>query len=309
MMISVIIPTYNNFDLLKKTLFALHKSLDVARKIIDIEWEVIISDDGSKNNLTNWFLNEYPNVKYFWHRNLGRGTNRNYGAEKAKGKIYIMIDDDIELEEQSLVELISPVLNNYTDINFGYLKLKPSEQQTPLENYLTKKWEKHMERYNRFLNPYDSYSALFAIRKSTFESIGGFSGEFKQYGGEDTDIFVRLSKQGAKFGFSKDAIGWHHQALDLVSNLRRTYLSKYSASLIPGFKLDTEFDHSAFNKTIKNQILYFIIHHNLWSKLKPLHYFLNKLKPKNKLARYFYHYLFLEYAKRGYREGVLKKWL
>lgn len=308
-MISIIIPTFNNRKELQITLPALYDAVKAVMDSVGCEVEIILSDDGSTDGTQTWVEAEYPEINYFCHANLGRGPNRNFGAAQANGDYLLFLDSDVEVEMYAIEHLLAPIWNNLGDICFGKIRLVIGNRPSPLAHYLSQKWEKLMCRFSETLDPWDGYSGFFLLSKNLFDQMQGFSSQFNQYGGEDTDFFVRSSSAGARFIFAKNAVGWHHQALDLVSNLRRTYLSKYSASVIPGFKLDTELDHSAFNKTIKDQILYFIIHHNLWSKLKPLHYFLNKLKPKNKLARYFYHYLFLEYAKRGYREGVLKKWL
>ncbi len=90
--ISCITPTFNRVKLLKR---AIESTISQTYP----HWEMIIVDDGSKDN-TKQVAEEYvkkdSRIKYF--KNPGKGANaaRNFGIKQSKGKYIVFLDDDDE---------------------------------------------------------------------------------------------------------------------------------------------------------------------------------------------------------------------
>jgi len=306
-MLSIIIPTYNSLHDLKITLPALMRSIGhFSESVKDVPIEIIISDDGSIDGSQEWVRHKYPEIRYCWHENLGRGPNRNFGADQAKGGIFVFLDSDVELERNTLCELVRPFIQGDDQVCFPNILLKISDHPSPLDKYLAEKWKKLMARFSKTLDPWESYSTLFAIRSDVFKASDGFISPFREYSTEDTEYFVRLNFKGVKFTFVNMAICWHHQPLGLKANLRRTYISRYSATFIPHSRpvnLEAEIPMGTFSQAWYDQIFKFLIINKLWSKLRFLHLLFQYFPQDNRLAFYFYHFLFQEYAEKGYHAG------
>jgi len=95
---SIIIPTYNRAQFLKKTIeTVLYQTYSL--------FEIIIIDDGSTDN-TFEVVNEIKNekLKYYKIKNSERGAARNYGAQIAKGDYLNFFDSDDLMCENHLSE-------------------------------------------------------------------------------------------------------------------------------------------------------------------------------------------------------------
>lgn len=102
-MLSIIIPTYNRLEILKRCLSAidLQEEVDLANDV-----EVIVVDDGGRDGTGEW-LNENTEAFRFALRplrqdNAGQGNARNYGLNEAKGDIVMFLGDDIFLHPRAL---------------------------------------------------------------------------------------------------------------------------------------------------------------------------------------------------------------
>jgi glycosyltransferase involved in cell wall biosynthesis len=305
-MISIIVICFNSLKELKITLPALFSSIGIAKKTIVGEFEIILSDDGSEDGTQEWIQSNYPKVRYLWHKNIGRGQNRNFGAAHANGDYLVFIDSDVEVDPQAILYLLMHLQDNPDCVCFGNIRLVIEKQPSPLSYYLSQKWEKLMHRFGETLDPWDSYSGFFSISKKLFNQKRGFSSDFTQYGGEDTEFFLRCHDAGVRFFFAKGALGWHHQSLDLDSNLHRIYLSKYSSTFIHASrsaKLEAEIPEIIFSHAWYDQIFKFLTTNKLWSKLLFLHVLFRYFPKDSRLAFHFYHNLFQEYAEKGYGAG------
>ena len=117
-MISVIVPVYNVEEYLEKCVDSI-----VAQKV-DEEFEVILVDDGSKDNsgqLCDELAEKYPNVKRFNKENGGLSDARNYGIKVSTGDKITFIDSDDYVEETYLKDLLD--LMNRFDADMAITKV------------------------------------------------------------------------------------------------------------------------------------------------------------------------------------------
>ncbi len=96
-LISIIIPLYNGEKLIKQT-------LDSVVNQTYTYWEVIIVDDGSTDNGTDFIEKNYPDVKIIKQKNAGVAAARNVGVKHASGEIIAFLDQDDEWEVNKLKE-------------------------------------------------------------------------------------------------------------------------------------------------------------------------------------------------------------
>ncbi len=86
MNISVVIPTYNRYEVLKRAINSVLAQTYVAK-------EIIVIDDGS-NDETLKIKEEFPNIKYFYQDNSGVSSARNLGITKSTCEWIAFLDSD-----------------------------------------------------------------------------------------------------------------------------------------------------------------------------------------------------------------------
>lgn len=117
-LLSIIIPTYNNAELITATLASIHQS-------ITDDVEVIIVNDGS-TDLTEERINAFyrekdcHNVKYISQKNQGVAITRNVGLAHATGKYIGFVDSD-DIVCQNYFTILLPKLRDekYDIIEFN----------------------------------------------------------------------------------------------------------------------------------------------------------------------------------------------
>jgi len=104
MKISVIIPTFNRLDLLKR---AIDSVLNQSIKPYDI----IVVDDGSTDGTSEMIQHKYKSINLIQQKNSGVSAARNNGIKNAQGDWIALLDSDDEWEKNKLEEQV----NNLTD--------------------------------------------------------------------------------------------------------------------------------------------------------------------------------------------------
>lgn len=218
-LISIIIPTYNQPQMLKQTLFSLNEQTD---KYFD----VIICDDGSHTQARH----EIEKIKqklsfcctYYWQKDDGfrAAKARNEGIKRARGNYVIFTDGDCILPPQFVAQhrklarkncfvdgnriLLSQSLTNKihkTQIQFSMrvsslIKYKLTRKINKLSSFMRiplgvcrdlkpKRW-KGVKTCN------------LAVWKQDLIDINGFDESFQGWGHEDADLVIRLIKKGVK---------------------------------------------------------------------------------------------------------------
>ncbi|MDI6642063.1 MAG: glycosyltransferase family A protein, partial [Elusimicrobiota bacterium] len=115
---TIIIPTYNRKNVLRKCLNAL------SNQVCKSDFEVIIIDDGSTDG-TEDFVKQLISitpyyVRYFRQKNKGPAAARNVGIKNATGEIILFMGDDIIADSNLLYEHLSWHIK-FSDNNIGVL--------------------------------------------------------------------------------------------------------------------------------------------------------------------------------------------
>ena len=119
--LSVVVPAYNEEATVETVLNAIAK----VNLLDDIKKEIIVVDDGSKDNTVarvNNYIQANPNVdvKLYEHKqNRGKGAALHSGFEKATGDLVIVQDADLEYDPEEINILLKPILNGYADVVYG----------------------------------------------------------------------------------------------------------------------------------------------------------------------------------------------
>ena len=115
-MISVIIPTYNEEDVILKCLESLGKQKGVG-------FEVIVVDDGSTDTTPLKLRGASNTLKYkliiINGKHGGPGVARNLGAKQAKGNILVFVDADMTFDKHFLKMLVKPIISGKSKGTFS----------------------------------------------------------------------------------------------------------------------------------------------------------------------------------------------
>lgn len=203
-MISIIICTYNREKYIGQLLNSLAQN-----DYPVTDYEIILVDNNCTDNThakCEQFAKDYPNVKFFYfiEKNPGLSHARNRGIKEAHGDWFVFIDDDAMVQKTYLKNLDFH-LKEHTDAGAFGGTIEPffeGERPTWLS-----KWSMGFisainmgEKVKLFTKEKYPIGANMGISRKTIEKIGLFNSllgrtEKLLLGGEEKDIFMRISKE------------------------------------------------------------------------------------------------------------------
>ena len=229
---SIILPTFNRANLLDQCVSSvLSQSFQ--------SWELIVSDDESTDNTSivmEQITKKDPRIRYLRNQTrLGLPKNRNRAIQASKGHFVFFIEDDIILEKDCLLNLIStfqqladkgepagaiaPALITVTSeknvrrdlLDFGREKMVPKLKANPcvVDQYTGLIYRNYSDEFTKVYEVEDIHACSLYL-KELFDK--GFKyGEVYtgNYIGEETEFHYRLRKMGYKLYFQPEAVLYH----------------------------------------------------------------------------------------------------
>ena len=191
-LISVVVPTCHRNDLLAKCLDCLAPGV---QSLPADQYEVIVTDDGSRSTAEQLVKTEYPWVRWIAGPRRGPAHNRNNGAAEAKGEWLAFTDDDC-LPEQGWLAAYLAALSEGVHVYEG---------KTTCQAGITS------PLYQAPVNLTGGclWSCNFMISSALFHRIGGFDTGFTMPAMEDIDLNERLHQQGEQSVFVEAALVDH----------------------------------------------------------------------------------------------------
>ncbi len=198
--VSIIIPVYNQ---IRYTLACIHS---IYLNVHDIDYEIIIADDGSTDSTDTIFSTAFPNVRYQRNKkNLGFLRNCNKAAEISQGEYIVFLNNDTIVLEGWLNKLLDTFK---LDTKIGLVGSKLIYPEGRLQEAGGIVFEDGSGwNYGRFEDPsnpkYDYMrnvdycsGASIMIPKGLWRSLGGFDHRYTPAYYEDTDFSFQV--RGAK---------------------------------------------------------------------------------------------------------------
>lgn len=194
--VSVIIPTYNREKYITK---ALESVLAQSYK----DFEVIVVDDGSKDNTQQNLKRYQDKIKYIYQDNAGVSAARNTGIRHASGEWLAFLDSDDEWMPEYLSTQIEKVdqipgicmqttnslISELDGKRISYLEMNRSLSEFNGKNYL------FIEKPFRFILRHLPWQiGATVMRPEAIKSAGLFDTNFTI--SEDNDLMARMALQG-----------------------------------------------------------------------------------------------------------------
>lgn len=222
--LSVIIPTHNRAEILKKCLEHLHNSQFPKNK-----FEIIIIDDASTDNteqVVTEAKKQNENIHYFKQKKAGQGVARNFAVTQAKGSVCVLIGDDMFVHKRFLEEHFR-IHKLHPEENFaclGQILWDPDINISSFMKWLTQenlflgRFGGHQFAYNqledRELADYNFFYTSNLSLKTKLLQKHSFNPWFDSYGWEDIELGYRLEKkEDLKIIYNPEAITYHHHEI------------------------------------------------------------------------------------------------
>ncbi len=218
--VSVIIPAYKAAEYIGETLNSVY-----AQTFTSIE--VIVINDGSPDteDLERELARFPPSLRYIKQENQGAASARNTGLSAATGEFVAFLDADDLWLPNFLEEQVSFIKRSNVDLVYAdallvgksplagrtFMQVQPSRGEVTPENLLAVQ--------------VTILTSAVLVRRSLILKVGLFDAGIKR--GHDFELWFRLAKAGARFGYHSKVLA-HHRIVesglsgDTISQLKRT---------------------------------------------------------------------------------------
>ncbi len=205
----------------------IHMPLDAMRQCRDFNGEVIVVDNGSKDGLSEFVREHYPEVKLITSpKNLGFAGGNNLGILNARGQILVLLNDDTEPRPDWLIPLDREFRANPRLGIAGCKLLYPDQQTiqhlggTITRNGLTNHLDYGLhESQQTVISPRECdyvTGAAFAFRRGLVRDVGMLDPRFWPIYFEETDYCVRAKRAGWSIQVIPDSVVIHHESQTTV---------------------------------------------------------------------------------------------
>jgi len=254
--VSLVMVTYNNYGIIKKSLQSFITFLN------DYLDEIIIFDNASTDKTIDEIDNKDSRIRIIKsEQNLGYRKAINILLKLAKNEIVIVTNPDIYLIDNSIINIVKIMMNDkkiaigdpipITQKNLMFKELLPCILYKRISS------SKLIKSGKRIVESYIGGGSIFIIRKNIFNEIGGFSENCFMFG-EEIEMSYKVLQKGYKIIWDTHSQVIHDYSYSIrrVRDKKLINKLKYSfyCSLIICYKL--EYD----NENIIYKFLFFIFY-------------------------------------------------
>jgi len=211
--ISIIIPSYNGYLMLKRFLPA-YKFIKYPKE----RREIIVIDDGSVDESVAYIRKNFPEVRLIsYQKNRGQPHAMNEGIKTAKGEILFLVNNDVKVQKDAFL-IATQFLSSHPEVGLlsgriYNLDLKPGEGKIYNPGFKINRYLAFtgydLSSFNRIREcDWLPTTALF-VKKEVFDNAGLFVE--KPRFGEDGDLSLRANLAGYKVIHHPKLIFWHSQ--------------------------------------------------------------------------------------------------
>jgi glycosyltransferase involved in cell wall biosynthesis len=234
--LSVVIPTRNRCDVLRRTLSGLSRQRMPAGA-----FEVVVVDNGSTDETIQAVQAEAVRAPVELHleREPTRGpaAARNRGLARAAGDLVLFLGDDTEPAELDLLARhaeLHKLRPEPTYAVLGRATWHPSRPITPFMRWLEESGP--LFPYNLISDgpvPVSDFfcTAHVSAKRSTLERVGGFDARFPYAAVEDVELGVRLASVGVELDYRSELLVLHDHPTTVGRSVEKMARTGRSAAL------------------------------------------------------------------------------
>ena len=221
---SVVIPTHNRLDMLLQVLRSLESQTNAP------EFEVIVVDDGSKDDTAKVLASHKPSYPFTFRSqaNAGPGRARNHGVTLATGRFVIFIGDDTVPEPDFLAEHARVHRSSNDDrliACLGYTGWPARERVTAFMDYIN---DYGLQFGYKLIKdgdvvPFNFFYTSNISLDRVLLADHPFDTTFPAAAWEDIELAFRLKELGLKIVYNARAVTRHHHPITIDSFARRQY--------------------------------------------------------------------------------------
>lgn len=240
MEVSIIIVNYNTKDLTVNCI----KSIKKYTK--NIEYEVIVSDNGSIDNSVNTIREHFPDVIIVENNeNLGFGTANNRALKYAKGKYIFYLNSDTELRNNAVKLFYDYYEKNKINENLGAIGCNLLKSDLTI-NHSFGNFPNVNNIINDLIHANYGLFKLFILNKKNYHSIPVKNNCYSKYIGQvDYIIGADLFLENNKYAYFDERYFLYCEEVDLQYKL---YLESKNRIIIDGPEI-IHFDGQSSKKT------------------------------------------------------------
>jgi glycosyltransferase involved in cell wall biosynthesis len=217
MLLSIIIPVYNNPQDLRECLSALIASSCPGS-------EIIVVDDASTDDTLSVAAQMCARVLHLAN-NSGPAAARNYGAHHAQGDILFFVDADVVIAPRAVRRVVELFAEHP-----GLAAVFGSYDAQPRAKGVVSQYRNllhHFVHQNGSPETSTFWAGCGAIRRSVFQELGGFDAKrFPRSSIEDIELGYRLRQAGHRILLDKALQGTHLKRWTLWSVIRTDVLHR-----------------------------------------------------------------------------------
>lgn len=214
---TIVIPTYNRKQVVLETLAAL-----VRNGCGEHRWEAIVVDDGSSDGtagaVAEWAKAVGSPIRVIRQTNRGPASARNCGAEAAKGRMLIFIDNDILVEPDFVSKHLQTLTEHENCWVVGRVVHPPELLRSPFGRYRNAVWEA-FHRAHEEAGVYETNgitAANLSLPADHFRRFGGFDEDFTIASSEDWVLGFRARQAGIRILYRPDIKVVHNDWADTL---------------------------------------------------------------------------------------------
>ena len=204
--ISVVIPVYNEMATIEEILLRVQN--------VDLDKEIVIVDDGSKDGTRNFLQSLAESAKavpaqinlprtgkvletgririFFQEKNQGKGAALRRGFQESKGDIVIIQDADLEYDPNDYHRLVAPILDGHADVVYGSRFLSGPHRVHLFWHYVGNKFLTLLSNMVTNINLSDVWTCYKALRRNVIESLELQENRF----GFEQEITIKIARGG-----------------------------------------------------------------------------------------------------------------
>jgi|LWDU01.1.fsa_nt_gi GT2 family glycosyltransferase len=200
--VSILIPTRNNYKMLKRCIESIEKNTNYSNK------EIIIIDNDSEHPQVKKYYDSLSYKIINFKGNFNFSKMNNLAVKQSLGELLLFLNDDTKMLDsnwldelvgiciQSDVGAVGPklIFSDDTIQHAGIVFLKTGSGFHP-----GMRLEKNTDAYHGIVNSIRDYSAVtgacLMVKKEIFDKVGGFDDQFDVYYG-DSDLCLKIINAG-----------------------------------------------------------------------------------------------------------------